>query len=95
MQLIQLKTLRLYDIFFFYRERYIPITRQSIIRFVIEEQDFLTDEEKKLFPDFSVALDSALTNKYHHVLQELRVIDKLFFLKTTLNFTYKSNVMYI
>ena len=39
----------------------------------MEEKDFLTDEEKKLFPDFSTALDSALVTKYHPVLQDLKV----------------------
>ncbi|XP_005095666.1 transmembrane protein 143 [Aplysia californica] len=57
-----------------YREHYIPVTRQSLIRHMIEERDFLTDKEKKIFPDFALALDSALVSRYNHVLQELKVL---------------------
>ncbi|KAK6185030.1 hypothetical protein SNE40_007356 [Patella caerulea] len=55
-----------------YRERYIPITRRSVIRHIMEEEEFLTEEEKKKFEDFALALDSALVNKYHGILQELK-----------------------
>ncbi|GFO47118.1 transmembrane protein 143-like [Plakobranchus ocellatus] len=55
-------------------ERYVPITRHSIIRHIIQQRDFLTDEEKKLFPDFALAIDTALINKYNTVLQELKVL---------------------
>ncbi|XP_067651664.1 transmembrane protein 143-like [Haliotis asinina] len=61
-----------------YRERYIPITRRSVIRHLMQEEDFLTDEEKRKFDDFALALDSAIVNKYHGVLQELkRIFDPL------------------
>lgn len=56
-----------------YRERYIPITRQSVIRYLTQDKDFLSEEEKKLFPGFVHALDAALVSKYQHVLEELKV----------------------
>ncbi|KAJ8302759.1 hypothetical protein KUTeg_019155 [Tegillarca granosa] len=56
-----------------YRERYIPITRLSIIRHLMEEKDFLTVEEKKDFEEFAFSLDSAIVNKYKGVLQEIKV----------------------
>lgn len=55
-----------------YRERYIPITRLSIIRHLMEEKDFLTVEEKKDFEEFAFSLDSAIVNKYKGVLQEIK-----------------------
>ena len=55
------------------RERYIPITRRSIIRYLVEQERFFSEEEKKKFEDFALALDSAIVNKYHGVLQELKV----------------------
>ncbi|KAL3858773.1 hypothetical protein ACJMK2_009026 [Sinanodonta woodiana] len=57
-----------------YRERYIPITRRSIVRHLIAEKDFLTQDEKKFFTDFAVALDSAIVNRYHGVLQEVKTL---------------------
>ena len=64
-----------------YRERYIPVTRKSIIRYLVEQEKFFNDEEKKKFEEFALALDSAIVNKYHGVLQELKVSQLLpFFL---------------
>ncbi|XP_076470686.1 transmembrane protein 143-like [Babylonia areolata] len=57
-----------------YRERYIPITRRSIIRMLMEQDDLLTGEEKKCFDDFALALDSAIVNKYHGILQQLKLL---------------------
>ncbi|CAL1547550.1 unnamed protein product [Lymnaea stagnalis] len=57
-----------------YRERYIPITRQSIIRHLLQEKNFFADSELKTFSTFVIALDSALVNKYHTILQELKVL---------------------
>lgn len=39
----------------------------------MEKKDFLTPEEQKYFEDFALALDSAIVNQYHGVLQELKV----------------------
>ncbi|KAK3086186.1 hypothetical protein FSP39_014907 [Pinctada imbricata] len=55
-----------------YKERYIPITRKSIVRHVIEERGFLTDSEKRNFEKFAVALDTAIVNRYAGLLQELK-----------------------
>lgn len=60
-------------IYCFFRERFIPITRRSIVRHLIEEKDFLSEDEKKKYEDFALALDSAIVNKYHGILQELKV----------------------
>ena len=39
----------------------------------MEKKKFLTQEEQKYFEDFALALDSAIVNQYHGVLQELKV----------------------
>ena len=39
----------------------------------MEQERFFSEEEKKKFEDFALALDSAIVNKYHGVLQELKV----------------------
>uniref|UniRef100_A0A0B6XXX1 Transmembrane protein 143 n=1 Tax=Arion vulgaris TaxID=1028688 RepID=A0A0B6XXX1_9EUPU len=57
-----------------FRERYIPVSRQSIIRHFVEEKDFLTEEEKKLVPGFVRSLDTVLVNKYHGILEELKAL---------------------
>ncbi|KAL4234299.1 hypothetical protein ACF0H5_005950 [Mactra antiquata] len=55
-----------------YRERYIPITRRSVVRHIMMKEDYLTKEELKCYETFALALDTAIVNKYHGVLQELK-----------------------
>ncbi|XP_059178073.1 transmembrane protein 143-like [Physella acuta] len=55
-----------------YKELYIPITMQTIIRHLIQDKGLLTDIEHKILPEFVSALDSVLVNKYYGVLQELK-----------------------
>ncbi|KAL5022889.1 hypothetical protein ScPMuIL_002044 [Solemya velum] len=57
-----------------YREHFIPITRRSIIRYLMDKDGFLTEEEKKVYEDFALALDSAIVNKYHGILQDLKTL---------------------
>ena len=68
---------------FFFREKYIPITRRSIIRHLMEEEYFLNIEEKRMFEDFAVGLDTAIVNKYHGVLQDVKVNQKMIPVKLT------------
>jgi hypothetical protein len=56
-----------------FRERFIPITRRSIIRHLMQEEGVLIDAERKIFEKFALALDGALTNRYHGTLEELKV----------------------
>ncbi|XP_076110412.1 transmembrane protein 143-like isoform X2 [Mytilus galloprovincialis] len=57
-----------------YKERYIPLTRQSLIRLLVEEKAFLSESEKKIYTDFAVGLDSAIVNKYHGILHEIKAL---------------------
>ncbi|XP_033754224.1 transmembrane protein 143-like [Pecten maximus] len=54
-----------------YREKYIPITRTSIVRHILQE-NFLNDEERKIFEDFALCLDKSIRNKYYGVLQQAK-----------------------
>lgn len=56
-----------------YREKYIPITRRTLIRRIIEEKNLLTAQEQRKFDEFAIALDSAIVQEYHGVLNELKV----------------------
>ncbi|BFZ13524.1 hypothetical protein BsWGS_16563 [Bradybaena similaris] len=56
------------------RESYIPVTRQSLVRYLIEDKELLTEDERRLFSDFVLALDIVLVNKYHGVLEDLKIL---------------------
>ncbi|XP_013388132.1 transmembrane protein 143-like [Lingula anatina] len=57
-----------------YRERFIPVTRLTLHRMLLQEPNFLTDQEKKMYNEFADALDSAVDNKYKGTLRELNAI---------------------
>ena len=59
-----------------FREKYIPITRRSMVRHLMQEEKMLTEEEVEGFESFALALDSAIVNRYHGLLQELKVLTK-------------------
>lgn len=73
--------IKIYDAIYIYlcilidecRDHFVPITRLSIIRHLMTEKDFLKEEELKRFERFSKALDSAIINKYHGLLEDLKV----------------------
>ncbi|KAK2150214.1 hypothetical protein LSH36_418g02098 [Paralvinella palmiformis] len=56
------------------KEKYIPIMRRSLVRHLLEEGNFLTKEELQKFDSFTLSLDSAILNKYHNVLQQLKLL---------------------
>jgi hypothetical protein len=49
----------------------------------MEEEHFLNIEEKRMFEDFAVGLDTAIVNKYHGVLQDVKVNQKMIPVKLT------------
>jgi hypothetical protein len=49
----------------------------------MEEEHFLNIEEKRMFEDFAVGLDTAIVNKYHGVLQDVKVNQKRIPVKLT------------
>ncbi|XP_074644094.1 transmembrane protein 143-like isoform X2 [Tubulanus polymorphus] len=40
----------------------------------MQEKDFLMEDEKKIFERFSLGIDGAVVNKYHGILQELKML---------------------
>ncbi len=57
-----------------FREKFIPITRRSVIRHLMQEKDFLNEREQKEFERLALALDAAIVNRHHDILQDLKVI---------------------
>nr|XP_002735106.1 PREDICTED: transmembrane protein 143-like [Saccoglossus kowalevskii] len=57
-----------------HRERFIPISRRSLMRNLLQEEKFFTEDEKKKFEEFAVSLDTAITNHYHSILVELKAL---------------------
>ncbi|XP_041454446.1 transmembrane protein 143-like isoform X2 [Lytechinus variegatus] len=55
-----------------FRERFIPLSRRSLIRELMQEDDFLTDAERRRFEEFAIAMDNAISKQYHGVLAELK-----------------------
>lgn len=49
------------------------MTRRTLIQHLLQEPIFLTDEEKKLFETFYLALDGAVINRHRGLLTELKV----------------------
>lgn len=54
------------------KEKFIPLTRRSLLRFLMQENNSLTDEELRHFEKFSTALDAAIINRYYGLLHELK-----------------------
>ncbi|XP_071959684.1 transmembrane protein 143-like [Antedon mediterranea] len=55
-----------------FREKFIPMSRRSLVRQLIQEDNFLDDDERKRFEEFAVSLDNAIVNQYHSTLSELK-----------------------
>lgn len=53
-------------------ESFIPISRRSLVRELMQD-DFLSQDEQRQFEKFATALDSAIINQYHGNLSELKV----------------------
>ncbi|CAH1240136.1 TMEM143 [Branchiostoma lanceolatum] len=57
-----------------YVERFIPITRRSLIQHLVQHPGLLTSREKVKFDKFFQALDSAVVTTYHGTLTELKAL---------------------
>ena len=55
------------------REKFIPVSRHSLVRFLMQKKYFINEGELKKFESFAIALDSAIVNKYHDVWREIKV----------------------
>ncbi|XP_038078717.1 transmembrane protein 143-like [Patiria miniata] len=54
------------------RERFIPISRRSLVRLLMQEEGLLTSADQEKFEELAVSLDWTITNQYHGVLAELK-----------------------
>lgn len=57
-----------------FRERFIPLSRRSLIRELMQQDDFLTEAERRRFEEFAIAMDNAISKQYHGVLAELKLL---------------------
>ncbi|CAF0738976.1 unnamed protein product [Didymodactylos carnosus] len=54
------------------RENFIPVTRPSLIRLIATDSNLLDDDERLLFHQLCSGFDSAVVQRYHPVLNELK-----------------------
>ncbi|CAF0773177.1 unnamed protein product [Didymodactylos carnosus] len=54
------------------QEHFIPITRPSLIRLIATDSNLLAEDERFLFHQLCSGLDSAVVQRYHPVLNELK-----------------------
>ena len=54
------------------REHFLPLTRPSLIRLIATDQSLLNDEERLLFHSLCEGFDSAVVQRYHPILNELK-----------------------
>jgi hypothetical protein len=55
------------------RHNYIPMTRKSLAKRIMEEETLISPEDHTRFHEFAVALDHSVGRLYHGVLGELKV----------------------
>lgn len=58
---------------YYVRHNYIPMTRKSLAKRVMEEETLISPEDRERLHEFSVALDHSVGRLYHGVLGELKV----------------------
>lgn len=57
---------------YYIRHNYIPMTRKSLVKRVMEEETLISPEDHDRFHEFAVALDHSVGRLYHGVLGELK-----------------------
>ena len=58
---------------YYIRHNYIPMTRKSLAKRIMEEETLISPEDHTRFHEFAVALDHSVGRLYHGVLGELKV----------------------
>lgn len=58
---------------YYIRHNYIPMTRKSLAKRIMEEETLISPEDHSRFHQFAVALDHSVGRLYHGVLGELKV----------------------
>ena len=58
---------------YYIRHNYIPMTRKSLAKRIMEEETLISPDDHKRFHEFAVALDHSVGRLYHGVLGELKV----------------------
>ena len=55
------------------RHRFVPMTRRTLVRKLIEDGNLIGINEQLIFHDFCAGLDTTISRGFHGVLGELKV----------------------
>lgn len=55
------------------QEKFIPVTRRTLINKLVEEDGLLNWEEKRLLESFAASLDAYYSQKFYALLEEAKV----------------------
>lgn len=55
------------------KKHFIPVTRKTLIRKLMENEHLVSKNEHEKFFDFSVSLESSISREFHSILMELKV----------------------
>ena len=58
-------------------EKFIPVTRRTLVNRLVEEDGLLNWEEKRLLESFAASLDAYYSQKFYALLEEAKVRDHL------------------
>ena len=64
---------------YYVRHNYIPMTRKSLAKRIMEEETLISPEDRERLHEFAVALDHSVGRLYHGVLGELKVRISVYF----------------
>lgn len=56
-------------------EKFIPVTRRTLVNKLVEEDGLLNWEERKLLESFAASLDAYYSQKFYALLEEAKVSD--------------------
>ena len=57
-------------------EKFIPVTRRTLVKKLVEEEGLLSWEEKRLVEPFAASLDTYYSQKFYALLEEAKVRDR-------------------
>ena len=55
------------------KEKFIPVTRRTLVKKLVEEEGLLNWEEKRLLESFAASLDTYYSQKFYALLEEAKV----------------------
>ena len=56
-----------------FRERFIPLTTKTLLRYIIQEKNLINPNDSKKFQHLAATLDNTIIKKYNNILHEMKV----------------------